>query len=84
MLTRFQREWYGETTKWLDAVLKATGADNPANKEQLAAWIKKWRERAVVALKPVAALAFGAEADAIMDELVQNLNARAAKAGIAL
>ncbi len=84
MLTRFQREWFGETTKWLDAVLKATGADKPGNKEQLAAWIRKWRDRAVVALKPVAALAFGAEADAIMDELVQNLNARAAKAGIAL
>lgn len=84
MLTRFQREWFGETTKWLDAVIKATGADNADNKAKLAEWIKKWRDRAVVALKPVAALAFGAEADAIMAELVQNLNARAAKAGIAL
>ena len=23
MLTRFQREWFAETSKWLDAVLKA-------------------------------------------------------------
>lgn len=84
MLTRFQREWFGETTKWLDAVLKACAADNPENKAQLATWIKAWRERALVALKPVAALAFGDEADAILEELVQNLNARAAKAGIAL
>jgi phenol hydroxylase P1 protein len=84
MLTRFQREWFGETTKWLDAVLKVAGADNPGNKEQLAAWIKKWRDRAVVALKPVAALAFGGEAETVTAELVQNLNARAAKAGIAL
>lgn len=84
MLTRFQREWFGETTKWLDAVIKATGADNADNKAKLAEWIKKWRDRAVVALKPVAAQAFGAEADAIMAELLQNLNARAAKAGIAL
>jgi len=84
MLTRFQREWFGETSKWLDAVLKACAADNPENKAQLATWIKAWRERALVALKPVAALAFGSEADAILEELVQNLNARAAKAGIAL
>ncbi len=84
MLTRFQREWFGETSKWLDAVLKACAADNPENKAQLATWIKAWRERALVALKPVAALAFGDEADAILEELVQNLNARAAKAGIAL
>ncbi len=84
MLTRFQREWFGETTKWMDAVLKAAAADNAENKAKLAGWIKHWRERAVVALKPVAALAFGADADAVMDELVQNLNARAAKAGITL
>ncbi|WP_371323728.1 phenol hydroxylase [Dechloromonas sp. ZY10] len=84
MLTRFQREWFGETTKWLDAVLKACAADNPENKAQLATWIKAWRERALAALKPVAQLAFGDEADAILEELVLNLNARAAKAGIAL
>lgn len=84
MLTRFQREWFGETSKWLDAVLKATAADNPENKAQLAAWIGKWRERALLALKPVAVLAFGDEAEAILGELADNLNARAAKAGIAL
>ena len=84
MLTRFQREWFGETTKWMDSILKTTAADNPANKEQLAVWIKKWRERAIKAVQPIAGLAFGSEADAVMEEVVQNLNARAAKAGIAL
>lgn len=84
MLTRFQREWFGETTKWMDSILKTTAADNADNKAQLAAWIKHWRERAITALKPVAALAFGGEADLIMEELVLNLNARAAKAGITL
>jgi phenol hydroxylase P1 protein len=84
MLTRFQREWFGETTKWMDSILKVAAAESPENKAQLAAWINHWRERAIKAIKPVAALAFGADADAIMDELVLNLNARAAKAGIAL
>ena len=82
MLTRFQREWFGETTKWMDAVLKSCAADNAENKAKLGEWLKHWRERAVKALFPVATLAFGAEAGAVMDELVQNLNTRAAKAGI--
>lgn len=84
MLTRFQREWFGETTKWLDSVLKVAAAESPENKAQLAAWIKHWRERAIKAVAPVAALAFGSDAEAIMEELVLNLNARAAKAGIAI
>ncbi len=84
MLTRFQREWFGETTKWLDSVLKVAAADNADNKAQLGEWIKHWRDRALTALQPVAVLAFGDEADAILAELVQNLNARAAKAGIPL
>ncbi|HJV50048.1 MAG TPA: phenol hydroxylase, partial [Noviherbaspirillum sp.] len=65
MLTRFQREWYAENAKWIDAVLKAAAADNPDNKAQLAAWIKQWTERAVGTLSPVAKLAFGDDADAM-------------------
>jgi phenol hydroxylase P1 protein len=84
MLTRFQREWFGETTKWLDSILKVAAADNAGNKAQLGEWIRHWRDRALKAIKPVAVLAFGGEADAIMDELVLNLNSRAAKAGITL
>lgn len=84
MLTRFQREWFAETAKWVDAVLKAAAADNPENKALLASWIAEARERALAALSPVARLAFGDEADAVMEEVVQTLNARAAKAGITL
>ena len=84
MLTRFQREWYAENVKWIDAQIKAAAADNAGNKAQLSAWYAAWRERAVQALSPVAQLAFGADGAAILDELVTNLNARAAKAGITL
>jgi phenol hydroxylase P1 protein len=84
MLTRFQREWYAESTKWVDAVLKAAAADNPANVASLAEWIKAWRQRAATALAPIAAKAFGADGEAVIDEATQQLNARAAKAGIAL
>ena len=84
MLTRFQREWHAENVKWIDAVLKATAADNADNKAQLGEWIRHWRERAVKALTPIAQLAFGDQAEAMLEEVVQTLNARAAKAGIAL
>lgn len=84
MLTRFQREWYGETAKWMDAMLKAAAADNADNAVLLAAWIGEWRGRAAHALAPIAQLAFGDEADAVMAETVAVLDARAAKAGITL
>jgi phenol hydroxylase P1 protein len=84
MLTRFQREWYAENVKWIDAQLKAAAADNPANKAQLAEWIAAWRDRAAEALAPVATLAFGDDGDSVLTEITRQLEARAAKAGIPL
>lgn len=84
MLTRFQREWYTENVKWVDAALKAAAADNPENKALLAGWIKSWRDRAAKVLAPIAAKAFGAQGATILEEVVEQLNARAAKAGIPL
>jgi len=84
MLTRFQREWSGETAKWIDSVLKAAAAESPENKAQLAFWINAYRERAIKALTPVATLAFGDKATAMIEEVVLQLNTRATKAGIPL
>ncbi len=84
MLTRFQREWFGETAKWIDSVLKVAAAESPENKAQLASWIMAFRERALKSLAPVATMAFGDKATAMLDEVVLQLNARAAKAGIPL
>jgi phenol hydroxylase P1 protein len=84
MLTRFQREWFAETSKWMDSILKVAAAESPENKALLADWIRRYRERAITALTPIARLAFSDQADARVDEAVQQLNARAAKAGITL
>jgi phenol hydroxylase P1 protein len=84
MLTRFQREWYAENVKWVDAVQKAAAGDNPGNAAVLGEWIRKWRDRAMAALAPIAEKAFGADGKAVLEETAQQLNARAAKAGIAL
>ncbi|WP_018151385.1 hypothetical protein [Leeia oryzae] len=84
MLTRFQREWFGETAKWMDSILKVAAAESPENKAVLAGWINTFRERAVNALIPIAEIAFGDTAGSELDDAVQQLHARAAKAGIAL
>ena len=84
MLTRFQREWAAESAKWIDSVLKVAAAESPENKAQLAAWIAAYRERAVQALTPIAAIAFGDGGAAMLEEAVLQLNSRAAKAGIPL
>jgi phenol hydroxylase P1 protein len=82
MLTRFQREWHAENLKWVDAVIKAAAADNPDNQAQLSGWVRQWRERAQGVLAPLATLAFADQADSILQEVVQQLDARAAKAGL--
>ena len=81
MLVRFQAEWYAETVKWVDASIKVAAADN---KDLVSGWTRAWRDRAVEAVAPLAACALEAEADAVMAELTEQFNARAAKLGLAL
>lgn len=84
LLTRFPREWFAETVKWVDAVIKVAAADRPENKDLLTGWVRHWRERAVRAVTPLAERALGADAALALDEALQSLNARAAKAGLSL
>ena len=82
MLTRFQNEWFEDSSKWVDASLRIAAAENPQNKTQLAAWAAHWRNRAITALEPVAQLALGEASGAAMDRATSKLDARLVKAGI--
>ncbi len=84
MLLRFQAEWFTEVSKWVDACIKIAVAENPANKALLSGWFTAWRDRAQVALAPVAAKALGENAESVMSEIVEQLNRRAAKLGLSL
>ena len=64
LLTRFQVEWFADSSKWVDAVLKAVAAESPANRDTLNAWIAAWAKRTVEALKPLVHLA-GVSEDAV-------------------
>ena len=82
MLTRFQSEWYEESSKWVDASIKTAAAESEENRTLLSRWVGIYRDRAVAALAPVAAYALGENANMAMAELVQEFNHRAAKSGL--
>ena len=84
MLTQFMTDWYAETRKWTDATMKTAAAESADNKEVLGKWVTHWRDRAASALLPVARIAVGERADELTAEVVQQFNARMAKAGVAL
>ena len=65
-------------------MLKAAAADNAGNQAQLSSWAADWLTRASNTLAPVAALALGEKADDIREEVLQQLKARARKAGLSL
>jgi len=70
MLTQFMSDWFGESRKWVDAVVKVMAAESEDNRNQLAQWMTGWSLRAVPALKPVAGLALGeAASDAVAEQM---------------
>ena len=82
MLTRFQGEWYEESSKWVDASIKTAAAESEENRALLSRWVAVYRDRAVAALAPIAAHALGENTNTAMAELVQEFNRRAAKSGL--
>ena len=84
LATQFMADWFDETRKWLDAVLKVAASESPANRDVLAEWLRSWGARAVEALMPIARIGLGDQAEEVMAERQAALTARLAKIGIAL
>jgi phenol hydroxylase P1 protein len=84
MLTQFMSDWFGETRKWIDAVLKVAAAESAHNNDVLKGWISSWSSRAASALVPIVDLALGAEADEAVGEQLAAFKNRIQKTGIAL
>lgn len=82
MLTRFQAEWFAETSKWTNAVLKNAAAESPANKAKLEEWLGRYAPLAQAALVPLAAQAFDADAAAVMGDISGQFVTRMAKLGL--
>lgn len=82
MLTQFMTDWHAEVKKWVDATMKTAAAESAENKAILGQWTTAWRDRAAAALVPVARIALGERTDELTAEVVQQFNARMAKAGV--
>lgn len=81
--TQFQRDWYEETAKWIDSVLKIAGTESEDNRVVMKGWIDHYRARAAEAMVPVLELALGQkQAQAEVQSQVVAFNARIAKTGI--
>ncbi|WP_306603576.1 aromatic/alkene monooxygenase hydroxylase subunit beta [Azonexus sp.] len=82
MLTQFMRDWYEETRKWIDAVIKTAAAESPANRAVLEEWTTHWTQRAADALLPIVRQANAEQAETMLAEEVTALKARLKKTGI--
>lgn len=84
MLTRFMTDWFAETRKWVDAVVKVAAAESAHNQAQINEWVQAWSSRAAAVLLPVVELALGAQADDAVCEQLAGLKQRLDKIGITL
>lgn len=82
MLTQFMSDWFVETAKWVDSVLRIAAAESAHNREVLQQWIRAWTTRAASAVLPVAEIALGRHADEAMGEQLAAFRSRIDKTGI--
>lgn len=79
MLTEFMRDWFKESLRWTNAMIKTVNAESEANHAQLQTWIDHWEPRAYEALLPIAQATTGLDA---LNEIRTQLAARLDKAGL--
>jgi phenol/toluene 2-monooxygenase (NADH) P1/A1 len=84
LLTEFMNQWFEETSRWVDAVLKGAAAESPDNAARLGAWVSAWRTTCVQALTPYAGELFGDEAGAQIEAVEAAFDTRLAKLGLKL
>lgn len=85
MLTEFMSDWFGEHSRWVDAVIKNTAAESADNAALLTDWFTAWRDRASQAFAPLAIRVLGAESGtAAVEDTVAALTARAKKLGLSV
>lgn len=79
MLTEFMRNWFAESTRWVDAMVKTVAAESPENRAQIEAWVEHWQGRVVEALAPLAEVSAGQDA---LADVQQAFAARLKKIGL--
>lgn len=79
MLTEFMRDWYKDSLRWTNAMMKAVAGESDSNLRQLQAWTDQWEPQLYSALKPLAETSVGVDA---LDEVRSQLATRLKKFGL--
>jgi len=82
MLTQLMTEWYAETVRWTNQLMKVTAAESQSNAQLLNHWVEHWSERLTQAILPIAQLALDQQAEPTLNEVKHALLARLTKQGI--
>ena len=83
ILTQFMTNWYLESKRWVDSVIKTMASESAENKAVLEEWIDSAANHFTSVLLPVAGLAVaGNQADELVSEAHDELLQRAKKAGL--
>lgn len=82
MVTEFMSDWYAESVRWTDAVIARAAAESDANRQLLAQWFEQWSGRVGEAIRPLGTRVMGEAANEVVDAIVANLAARAARLGL--
>jgi phenol hydroxylase P1 protein len=82
LCTEFFGNWFDETRRWVDAVLKTAVSESADNAALVSGWYRSQRNAAAAALMPYARHLLGDEAEAELAAVVGELDARVAKQGL--
>ncbi|WP_020394566.1 aromatic/alkene monooxygenase hydroxylase subunit beta [Thiolinea disciformis] len=82
MLIQFMTEWYDETVRWTNQLMKVTAAESPENAALLSQWTQHWLARLEPAMTSIASLGFGDQAAEQVMAVKQDLVTRLAKNGV--
>lgn len=82
MLIQFMTEWYDETVRWTNQLMKVTAAESPENAALLSQWTQRWLARLEPAITLIASLGFGDQVAEQVMAVKQDLIARLAKNGV--
>ena len=81
MLTQFMTEWFKETERWSNQLIKVTASESSENAALLSQWVSKWAERVETALQPLAVKALGDTGIEQLASIREALYARLSKQG---
>jgi phenol hydroxylase P1 protein len=84
LLSEFMVDWFAESARWVDAMLRIAAAESAANRALIERWIASWMPKVQGALLPLAEFAFESTAAEVTDGLADVLMARARKCGLAV